>query len=214
MFIPDTDPNFSIPVQGQNDPDPHNPTKFFCALWSGMFIPDPDLDFLPIPDPGVKKAPGPVPQHWELERFFCLGLQTAARRRAVTPPTWGPRRSWSKPSVVPPRFLLLRGMSPTAEGNLSTRTAYWNIRNSCAMGLLTFLCVPLMLLSESSAWIVSDFSFKKTEWRIRGIQWRSSRQRKRKGWGRGRRLSRQCQQGKRMRTLLLLRYKKTFGTSK
>jgi hypothetical protein len=22
-----------------------------------MFIPDPDLDFLPIPDPGVKKTP-------------------------------------------------------------------------------------------------------------------------------------------------------------
>jgi len=27
-----------------------------------MFIPDPDLDFLPIPDPGVKKVPDP--QHW------------------------------------------------------------------------------------------------------------------------------------------------------
>jgi hypothetical protein len=24
-----------------------------------MFIPDPDLDFLPIPDPAVKKAPDP-----------------------------------------------------------------------------------------------------------------------------------------------------------
>jgi hypothetical protein len=24
-----------------------------------MFITDPDLDFLPIPDPGVKKAPNP-----------------------------------------------------------------------------------------------------------------------------------------------------------
>jgi hypothetical protein len=24
-----------------------------------MFIPDPDLEFLPIPDPGVKKAPNP-----------------------------------------------------------------------------------------------------------------------------------------------------------
>jgi hypothetical protein len=28
-------------------------------IWSGLFIPDPDLDFLPIPDPGVKKAPHP-----------------------------------------------------------------------------------------------------------------------------------------------------------
>jgi hypothetical protein len=24
-----------------------------------MFIPDQDLDFLPIPDPGIKKAPDP-----------------------------------------------------------------------------------------------------------------------------------------------------------
>jgi hypothetical protein len=39
------------------------------AIWSKIFIPDPDLEFLPIPEPGVKKAPGipdPDPQHWEL----------------------------------------------------------------------------------------------------------------------------------------------------
>ncbi len=29
-----------------------------------QFIPDTDLDFLPILDPGVKKAPDPDPQHW------------------------------------------------------------------------------------------------------------------------------------------------------
>jgi hypothetical protein len=29
-----------------------------------MFVPDLDLDFLPIPDPGFKKAPDPDPQHW------------------------------------------------------------------------------------------------------------------------------------------------------
>ncbi len=28
-------------------------------IWSGLFIPDPDPDFLPISDPGVKKAPDP-----------------------------------------------------------------------------------------------------------------------------------------------------------
>jgi hypothetical protein len=28
-------------------------------IWSGLFIPDQDHDFLPIPDPGVKKAPDP-----------------------------------------------------------------------------------------------------------------------------------------------------------
>ncbi len=32
-------------------------TPHHMEIWSGMFIPDPDLDFLPIPDPGVKKAP-------------------------------------------------------------------------------------------------------------------------------------------------------------
>ncbi len=29
----------------------------FSEIWSGLFIQDPDHDFLPIPDPGVKKAP-------------------------------------------------------------------------------------------------------------------------------------------------------------
>jgi len=30
-------------------------------MWSGLFIPDPNADFLPsrIPDPGVKKVPNP-----------------------------------------------------------------------------------------------------------------------------------------------------------
>jgi hypothetical protein len=28
-------------------------------IWSGLFIPDPDPDFLSIPDPGVKKPPDP-----------------------------------------------------------------------------------------------------------------------------------------------------------
>jgi hypothetical protein len=28
-------------------------------IWSGMFIPDPNVDFLPISDPGVKQAPDP-----------------------------------------------------------------------------------------------------------------------------------------------------------
>jgi hypothetical protein len=29
----------------------------------GLLIPDPDSDFFAIPDPGVKKAPDPDPQH-------------------------------------------------------------------------------------------------------------------------------------------------------
>jgi hypothetical protein len=41
--------------------------KLFFKLsekWSGLFILDPDPDFLTIPDPGVKKAPDPDPGHW------------------------------------------------------------------------------------------------------------------------------------------------------
>jgi hypothetical protein len=35
-------------------------------IWSGMIIPDPDLDFLPIPDPGSKRhrIPDPNLQHY------------------------------------------------------------------------------------------------------------------------------------------------------
>ncbi len=39
-----------------------NPKKMVSKIykiWSGLFIPDPDADFLPISDPGVKKAPDP-----------------------------------------------------------------------------------------------------------------------------------------------------------
>ncbi len=37
-------------------------------IWSGMFIPDPDADYLPIPDPGSRGQKGtgsriPDPQH-------------------------------------------------------------------------------------------------------------------------------------------------------
>ncbi len=33
-------------------------------------IPDPALDFLPIPGPVVKKAPDPDPQHWVIIDYF------------------------------------------------------------------------------------------------------------------------------------------------
>ncbi len=62
FFIPD--PNFSIK-------DPESSSNNLCILiqkivfklseiWSRFFILDPDPDFLPIPDPGVKKAPDPI----------------------------------------------------------------------------------------------------------------------------------------------------------
>ncbi len=65
MFIPGPGSEF-FPSRIPNTiffiPDPHQRTltqKIFSKLWeiwSGMFIPDPDPDFLPIPDPRVKKA--------------------------------------------------------------------------------------------------------------------------------------------------------------
>jgi len=35
---------------------PKNDFKHSKQIWSGFFMSDPDPDFLPIPDPGVKKA--------------------------------------------------------------------------------------------------------------------------------------------------------------
>jgi hypothetical protein len=72
MFIPD--PKFfhhGSRIQGQKDSASRiriliKEFKYFLTqkfvsrlseILSGMFIPDSDLDFLPIPDPGVKKAP-------------------------------------------------------------------------------------------------------------------------------------------------------------
>ncbi len=69
MFIPDLGSKFFHPgSMVEKIPDPgsasaskilsiFNPTNYFYAL--GYMIPDPDLDFLPIPDPGVKKAADP-----------------------------------------------------------------------------------------------------------------------------------------------------------
>ncbi len=58
-----TDPNFfhhgsaskNLSILAQKIDSKHS------AIWSGLFIPDPDNDFNPfrIPDPGVKKAPDP-----------------------------------------------------------------------------------------------------------------------------------------------------------
>ncbi len=80
MFVPDPDSEFfpSL-IQGQKDSwilDAHQEFKYLnpkivsklsdydpgCS--SRIRVPDPDLEFLPIPDPGVKKAPDPGPQHW------------------------------------------------------------------------------------------------------------------------------------------------------
>ncbi len=81
---------FSNPDPGQKDPGTRIKgqkriyvfltQKIVCKLseiWSGMFIPDqipgPDLDFLPIPDQEVKKAPDPGSGFATLELLTCSG---------------------------------------------------------------------------------------------------------------------------------------------
>ncbi len=51
------------------------------GIWSWLFIPDPDPDFLPIPDPGSRgqkgigsRSPGWDPQHWKINYEVCLRL--------------------------------------------------------------------------------------------------------------------------------------------
>ncbi len=68
-------------------------------IWSGMFIPDPDLFFLPIPDPGIKKAPDPDPQHWwtKTKRLWYLKwLIGGSSLFSPGPGGWncGPRGTW------------------------------------------------------------------------------------------------------------------------
>jgi hypothetical protein len=66
MFIPD--PNFFHPGFGSASKNlsvllQKKMVSKLSEIWSGLFIPDPDPgtrpDFLPIADPGVKKAPDP-----------------------------------------------------------------------------------------------------------------------------------------------------------
>jgi hypothetical protein len=47
-------------------------------------IPDPDADFLPIPDPGVKKAIIPDPQHWFGVTKLKIHVQFSALIRILT----------------------------------------------------------------------------------------------------------------------------------
>ncbi len=66
-------------------------------VWSGLFIPDPDPDFLPIPDPGpgVKKAPVPGSRGqkgtgsrirntvWKLWFTYCLMIEVTRTRMFI-----------------------------------------------------------------------------------------------------------------------------------
>ncbi len=59
LRIPDL--NFSHSGSASKNLSIFNPKKWFQALeiMIQLFIPDSDHDFLPIPDPGVTKAPDP-----------------------------------------------------------------------------------------------------------------------------------------------------------
>ncbi len=71
MFIPD--PTFFHPGSTAKNLSILSPKMVkLSEIWSGLFIPDPDPDFLPIPDPGSRgqkgtrsRIPDPDQQHWK-----------------------------------------------------------------------------------------------------------------------------------------------------
>jgi hypothetical protein len=91
MFIPDPASGF-FPSR---IPDPHQRILYLKILFfklseicSGLFIPDPDPDFLPIPDRGVIKSPDPG-----------SGSARMLRRVSIDYLIW--RENWSFDYVCP-----------------------------------------------------------------------------------------------------------------
>ncbi len=84
-FFPSRIRTVSIPDPGSSSKNlsiltPKKSKKMVSKLkqiWSGLFIPDPDADFLPsrIPDPGVKKAPNPGSGSATLVRVSLMSTQ-------------------------------------------------------------------------------------------------------------------------------------------
>ncbi len=89
MLIPDQ--NFPSGIQGQKDSGSRiririeelkyrtifNPKIVYklSEIWSGMLIPDSDLDFLPVPDPGIqgsKNSPDPGSESATLPKYSLL----------------------------------------------------------------------------------------------------------------------------------------------
>jgi hypothetical protein len=66
IWIPDPDPRQRLGIF-----DPKIVSKF-SVIWSGKFIPDPHLDFLPIPDPGSKDEKGTGSRIPDSDRQHCL----------------------------------------------------------------------------------------------------------------------------------------------
>ncbi len=114
MFIPDGSGFFPFWIPGQNRifsiPDSRFTSKNvsiwtqkivsqLSELWSGLFIPDPDPDFLPISDPGVKTAPDPGSETLEGVKGNWEWPLRAPRRGACT---WCRIRRWGTASPAPP----------------------------------------------------------------------------------------------------------------
>jgi hypothetical protein len=97
MFIPDHDRIFSIhgPRSASKNLSILTPNKWFLSFWkydrgctSRIRVPYPDPDFLPIPNPGVKKAPDPgswstSPASMHNWTYFMLALLSLSHRSEV-----------------------------------------------------------------------------------------------------------------------------------
>ncbi len=139
MFIPDTGSEFfPCQIPDPNFFHPGSASKNSCMLtqkmvsklseiWSVLFIPNPDHDFLPIPDPGSRGRKGTG------SRIRDSGSATLVkeRRREVTarfaavvpPPLWSPLSPPVSPSPPPaPSPEWSAGPSPCSEKNSHNET--------------------------------------------------------------------------------------------
>jgi hypothetical protein len=92
MFIPDpVSEFFHHGSRVKKIPDPHPRTKL-SEIWSGIT----DLDFLPIPDPGVKKAPNPGSRICNTTHCIC---DTKISRAYAAFLSGGGTRGWKSSGV-------------------------------------------------------------------------------------------------------------------
>jgi hypothetical protein len=100
-----------------------------------MFIPDPDLDFLTIPDPGIKKAMDPGSGSATLlNRMVCFEVEYISVLVSCLP-IWRARREISRlcrrvaslrPSLVPGVGSSARGATSGSSSGGSARVSTWS----------------------------------------------------------------------------------------
>jgi hypothetical protein len=140
------DPTFSHPrsrIRTFSIPDPGSASKNLSIFLSSRKydsgcssrILDPDADFLPIPDPGVKKAPDPgsgsatllntylcdfhLRRKWRLTTYLC----DFHLRRRWRPTTLRRRTCWVTWGGLSPSFTPRTGSPPTASSTPSTSSS-------------------------------------------------------------------------------------------